>query len=125
MKNTVTTNELIYFTGKKDGNIDFSGSESSLSVKERFDFLKHYEKEARKWYNDASLDKKAVSENEIEEALKNYSISMPSVRKVISFDTMTAFTARKKEEYKNFQLYCGGKIENGEIIMADRKITTL
>lgn len=101
MKKTVT-NELVYFTAKEECIKDFSGSENSLDVDARFDFLRHYEKEARGWYDDAFLDKKAFSESEIDESMKNYSLSEPSVRKTIRFDKMTAFTAEKKRSIKTF-----------------------
>ena len=122
MKKTVTSNELIYFSASKDRKIDFSGGENCLAPEKRFEFLQHYEKEARRWHNDAALDKKAVSKGEIDDVIKAYSVSQPSVRKVIRFDTMTAFAAQREEEYSNFQLYCGAEIKEGEVVMADRKI---
>lgn len=122
MEKMITSHELIYFTASKDRKIDFSGGENGLEIENRFEFLEHYEKEARSWHNDEELDKKAVSENEIDNVIQEYSVSVPTVRKVIRFDTMTAFVAQKNEEYRRFQLYCGAAIQDREIILADGEI---
>ena len=66
----IINNELVKFTLNDKKIKDFSGEENSLSVDERLEFLKEYQAEARKWYNDDKLNEKAVDNNEIDSFLE-------------------------------------------------------
>ena len=121
MSNKIINNELIYFTGKKERVKDFSGWESSFNQAERLDFLHHYQKAARKWYNDDALDQKACTEEELSEFFASYKeLPSPTVRKEMLFDKMMAATAYKEPEYKNLHLYCGTYVDNGALVFAGK-----
>ncbi len=122
MNDTIISREMVYYTGEKKFFKNFSGTQSCLDEKQRFDFLKHYEKAARAWYDDEKLDSKAVIEEEISASIEKYSVPSTKHRRVITFDKMTAFTAEKACSYKNLHLYCGAKMENGEILLKDKEV---
>ncbi len=123
MAQKYTTNELVYFTREAKKKQDFSGGDNCLSLQERFDFLKHYQKVARKWNNDDALNQKAVTEEEINAFLSQYKPrSKAKVRQEIFFDEMTAFVVKKEPEYRGVHLYCGAYYEDGEIVFPARKI---
>jgi len=121
MSNKIVTNEFVYFTGKKERYMDFSGWESSFNMEQRFDFLKHYQKAAREWYNDDKLESKACTDEEISDFFASYKpLPSPEVRKIINFDTMTARTAYKEPEYKRLHLYCGAYVKDESIVFVKR-----
>ncbi len=121
MKSKIINNELVYFTGKKERIKDFSGWESSFNTAERFDFLKHYQEAARKWYNDDALNEKACREEELEEFFASYKeLPVPKLRKLIKFDTMEAYTAYKEPQYLGLHLYCGAYVDNDAIVFGRR-----
>jgi len=126
MKDTITTNEFVYFTGTEECKRDFSGKESALSVEERLDFLKHYADAASRWNNDIDINQKTVSEREIEEFSKKVAcakdLTQTKYRRVITFERMMAYEAYKEPEYKGLHLYCGAKLQNDEIVFPARKI---
>lgn len=122
MSEKIVSNELVYFTGSKKKISDFSGGESCFSLPQRFAFLKQYGEKAAQWYEDADLNQKAASEQEVSDFLKRYTKAETYVRKVIHFDKMTAFTVKKASEYKDFQLYLGACIKGNEIILADKNV---
>ena len=122
MSNKIINNELVYFTGKKERIKDFSGNESSFNTAERFDFLRHYQKAAREWYNDDGLDQKACTDEEIREFFASYKeLPATSVRKEILFDKMMAELIYKEPEFKNLHLYCDTYAEGGEIVFPGKR----
>lgn len=123
MNERIVTRELVYFTGTKERYLDFSGSESSLPENMRMEYLSNYQKSARKWYDDASLNCKAYAETEIDDFLKNLSsVPMPKVRKEIRFNKMTAELKYKTPEFENLHLYCGATVKNNEIVFPHRDV---
>lgn len=122
MANKIINNEFVYFTGKKERYMDFTGWESSFNTEQRFDFLSHYQKAAREWYNDDTLDKKACTEEELKDFFASYKpLPSPKCRKLINFDKMMAYTAYKEPEYRGLHLYCGAYVNDGAIIFGGRK----
>lgn len=122
MSNKIINREFVYFTGEEKRWMDFTGEESSFNEKQRLDFLKHYQKAARAWYNDDALDKKACTEDDIASFIDSYrTASAPTFRKEIVFDKMAAQTAYKEPEFQNVHLYCGAYIENESIVFMGRK----
>ncbi|MGN1059458.1 MAG: glycosyl hydrolase 2 galactose-binding domain-containing protein, partial [Clostridia bacterium] len=126
MKQTVTTHDFVYFTGKGEKKRDFSGTESALTIEERMDFLQHYAAAASRWNDDPRLDQKAVSDQEAELALQKAAggadITETKCRRVLRFDTMQAQTAYKEPAYCGVHLYCGAKAEQEELIFPGRPI---
>ena len=98
--------ELIYYDRKYLGEHgDFSGSEEAFDAEERLEFLAHYAKFIRSTQN-LKKSEKAVEDKEIENALEqaDYSV-LPKVREIIELKTADAYTKKKAEQYKGWQLY--------------------
>ena len=122
MSNKIVTNEFVYFTGKKERYKDFTGQESSFNTEQRLDFLKHYQKAARGWYNDDTLTDKACSDEDVSDFFASYKkLPEPEIRKEITFDTMTAVSTYKEPEYKGLHLYCGAYVKDDRIIFTERR----
>ncbi|MDP4132773.1 MAG: glycoside hydrolase family 2 TIM barrel-domain containing protein [Bacillota bacterium] len=117
----VETHDFIYYTGEKDRPVNFNGQES-FSIEQRLEFLNKYQENARKWYDDPDFLSKAATDTEVDAFLDNYSLSMPKVRKVIPFDTMTAYKKDEVTQYRNLHLYCGAKFTGEEIILDNQGI---
>ena len=119
---SILNREFVYFTGESERKIDFSGAESSLSFEERMDFLKHYQQNARKWYDDDKLDQKTVSDEAVKAFLEKIDAPpYPEVRREIRFDTMTAYEEYIEPEFEGVHTYMDAHLENGEIIFPEKE----
>ncbi len=109
--------ELIYYDNKYLGEHgDFSGNEEAFNAEERLEYLAHYAQYIKRTNRNAndgiSADRylkkseKAVTEEEITKAFQyvNYSV-LPKVRGRIEIETAEAYTKKKAEQYKGWQLY--------------------
>lgn len=112
----IINRELVYFTGEKECKIDFSGKENALSPDERIAFLNEYQKKASSWYDDANLNQKAYSDDEVNSFLSAMEAEPEtSIRREIRFDKMTAYDVYREPLYNGVHLYMGASLSGNEI----------
>ncbi len=114
----IINRELVYFTGEKNCKIDFSGKENALNPDERIAFLSEYQKRACEWYNDADLNQKAYSDEEVNDFLNSFDAEPETtIRREIRLDKMTAYEVYREPEYNGVHLYMGASLSGDEITL--------
>ena len=123
--------EMRYFTNdsKANGETDFLGETEWMNTGQRINFLKEYSTVASAFFDNPSLDKKIVSDNEISDLLNKIKPQpITSVRKTIRLDNWKAYAYRKGQDvekeqslgkWKNFS---GASVKNGALMMENSTI---
>lgn len=119
MKKTVT-NDLIFYTGSDDAKPNFCG-EDSLTIPERWDYLKHYSEFLGKWNSDPDFNQMAATKEEAKKLSDTLKDTATSVRKTIKIEKMTARLEREPSKYENLRLYEGAYVNGNEIVLPREK----
>lgn len=125
------TFELRYLTNdlKANGETDFKGETEWFNNSQRVDFLNKYAQFASGFFNNPGLDKKIVTEVEVDSLLKNIKAQpATSIRQTINLDKWRAYGYKegqdieKEQALNNWEKFDGATIKNGSLIFEDTKI---
>lgn len=119
MKKTVT-NDVIFYTDDNDAKINFSGGDS-ISIPERWDYLKRYSALLGKWNSDPDFNQKAATDEEASTLAATLKDTDTAVRKTVRIEKMKAHLEREAGEYENLRLYAGAYVSGNEIILPREK----
>lgn len=117
--------ELRYFLNKTiaDGETDFRGETEVFDTKWRLEYLKTYEKYAGKYFNNPRWDKLVISDNEIQDKLKNIKPQPnPEIRNRIWLNEWRCLGYKKGQHnesmanIKRWNTYTGVSIEDEVLI---------
>lgn len=112
-QNLSTSFEMRYFTSDPvaNGETDFLGETKWMNTDQRIDFLKEYSTVASAFFNNPSLDKKIVSDNEIGDLLNTIKPQpLTSVRKTIRLDEWKAYGYKEGQDVEKNEAWGNGKI---------------
>ena len=115
MKKTVT-NDVIFYTDDNDAKINFSGGDS-ISIPERWDYLKRYSALLGKWNSDPDFNQKAATDEEASALAATLKDTDTAVRKTVRIEKMKAQLEHEGGEYENLRLYAGAYVSGNEIIL--------
>lgn len=119
MKKTIT-NDLLFYTADSEPKRNFCGNDS-LSMPERWDYLKHYSKFYAKWYSDPDFNQKAASDKDAKLLADTLKDTDTAARKTVRIEKMNAYLEKTSGEYKNLRLYEGAYVNGNEIILPREK----
>ena len=130
-QNLSTSFEMRYFTNDfaANGETDFLGETEWMNTGQRIDFLKEYSTVASAFFNNPSLDKKIVSDNEIGDLLNTIKPQpLTSVRKTIRLDEWKAYgykegqDVEKERSLEEWENYSGASVKYGSLIIENSTI---
>ncbi len=117
--------ELIKVSNNYNGKGDFNGEDAALTLTEQKEYLKKYAKVSRERY-EYFTSEKAVSQNEIEQALKNIRLETPNKFRNRRYLNDFKLSLVREYDYKRLMLYTTkASVINGVITLDDKDSSPL
>lgn len=125
------TFEMRYFSGDKkaNGETDFKGETEWMNTGQRVQFLNKYSEYASRYFGNPDLDKKIVSETEIQAALSNLKPQpTTTIRQTLHLNGWKAYGYKegqdvaKQEALEEWESYQGASIIDGALLLENSTI---